>query len=60
MANETPVTVVEGPKGKAEVYEIWPPGTSVKYEVRFGKELSTYDSLGEAYIEAGVKAGKAT
>jgi|SwirhirootsSR3_FD_contig_31_13174356_length_410_multi_3_in_0_out_0_1 hypothetical protein len=65
MTNETShtapdilVEVVEGPNGNAEIHEIQESLTSIVYEVRFGGESERYDSIGEAYIEAGEKAGK--
>ena len=60
MANETPVTVVEGPKGKAEIFELWSPGKAMEYQVRFGGRTETYKSLGEAYITAGERTGTKT
>ena len=60
MASETPVTVVEGPNGKAEIYELWSPGKAMEYQVKFGSATETYKSLGEAYIEAGAKTGTKT
>ncbi len=60
MANETPVTVVEGPKGKAEIYELWSPGKAMEYQIKFGSQTVTYKSLGEAYIEAGELTGTKT
>jgi len=60
MASETPVTIVEGPKGKAEIYELWSPGKAMEYQIRFNGQTETYKSLGEAYIEAGAKAGTKT
>ena len=50
--------VVEGPQGRAEVYEVQESRSSIIYEVRFGGETQRFDSIGEAYIEAGMKAGK--
>ena len=60
MANQTAVTVVEGPKGTAEIYELWSPGKAMEYEVRFQGKTVTYKSLGEAYIEAGELTGTKT
>ena len=60
MASETPVTVVEGPNGKAEIYELWSPGKAMEYQVKFGSTSETYKSLGEAYITAGEKTGTKT
>jgi hypothetical protein len=60
MTNQTAVTVVEGPKGKAEIFELWSPGKAMEYEVHFNGQVQTYKSLGEAYIEAGEKTGTKT
>jgi hypothetical protein len=60
MASETPVTVVEGPNGKAEIFELWAPGKAMEYQVKFGNTSETYKSLGEAYITAGEKTGTKT
>jgi hypothetical protein len=60
MSNQTAVTVVEGPNGKAEIFELWSPGKAMEYEVHFNGQVLTYKSLGEAYIEAGEKTGTKT
>jgi len=60
MASQTAVTVVEGPKGKAEIFELWSPGRAMEYEVLFQGQKQTYKSLGEAYIEAGEMVGTKT
>ncbi len=64
MADETLVTAVEGPHGKAEIYEIPQQfaggGQRFEYEVRFNNAKEMYKSLGEAYITAGEKAGVKT
>ena len=60
MVSETPVAVVEGPKGKAEIYEIYNSGRPLEYEVRFQGQAVVYMTLGEAYIEAGEKTGTDT
>lgn len=58
------VTTVEGPKGKAEIYEIVQPvesgGQRFEYEVRYNGETQTCKALGEAYIVAGELAGTPT
>ena len=58
------VTTVEGPKGKAEIYEVSKPepsgGQRFSYIVKFGSESEEIPSLGEAYITAGEKAGVKT
>lgn len=57
-SKDTLVEVVEGPNGRSEVYEIQESLSSIVYEVRFGDQAERYDSIGEAYIEAGLKSGK--
>ncbi|MSQ09858.1 MAG: hypothetical protein EXR52_02470 [Dehalococcoidia bacterium] len=64
MAEDTMVTAVDGPNGKAEIFEV-PQlfaggGQRFEYEVRFKGVKETYKSLGEAYITAGEKAGVKT
>ena len=59
MSNEESVAVIEGPKGKAEIFEIFTSG-KLEYEVRFGGQAQKFKNLGEAYVEAGEKAGKKT
>jgi hypothetical protein len=58
------VTTVEGPKGKAEIYEVVQPvesgGQRFEYEVRYNGETQTCKALGEAYIVAGELAGTPT
>ncbi|HEX5370841.1 MAG TPA: hypothetical protein VFY10_15645 [Dehalococcoidia bacterium] len=60
MTTEAPVAVVEGPKGKAEIYEIFGDGRNLEYKVVCGSRTDTYKSLGEAYIEAGELVGTKT
>ena len=60
MTSQAPVTVVDGPNGKAEVFEKPAGSGSMEYEVRFGGKSETYKSLGEAYITAGERAGVKT
>jgi hypothetical protein len=57
MTTDAPVAVVEGPKGKAEIYEVMTDARTQVYEVRHNGQTDTYKSLGEAYIEAGEKVG---
>ena len=66
MAEErTHITTIEGPKGKAEVYELsdTPTGTvtsgvaSSTYEIVFGNERQITLTLGEASIVAHELAG---
>ena len=57
--SEEVVAVIEGPNGTARIFEIM-NGRRVEYEVRFDHQSMKCESLGEAYIEAGLKAGKKT
>ena len=59
MADEESVAIIEGPKGKAEIFEIFASGKLV-YEVRYEGQAQQFKNLGEAYVEAGQKAGKKT
>ena len=59
MADE-PVAVVEGPKGKAEIYEVVGSNKITEYQIKMGSQTESYKSLGEAYIEAGEMAGTKT
>jgi hypothetical protein len=56
----TKVETVVGPNGEAEIYEVFESNQALQYSVVFNGQTETYRSLGEAYIEAGVKAGKPT
>ena len=60
MATAAPVTVVEGPNGKVEVFEVKAPDGQPAYEVRFKGKRETYMAIGEAYVIAGEKAGVKT
>jgi hypothetical protein len=60
MAEEMSLAVVEGPKGKAEIFEVADAGKAPEYQVRVGGQTHVYKSLGEAYIEAGEKVGTKT
>lgn len=59
MADEQ-VAVVEGPKGKAEIIEVWTDGRLIEYQVRFKGKSESCSNIGEAYIEAGEKVGTKT
>ncbi|HLF76120.1 MAG TPA: hypothetical protein VJB57_01395 [Dehalococcoidia bacterium] len=60
MAEETSLVVVEGPKGKAEIFEVAESNQAPVYQVRISGQKYEFKSLGEAYIEAGEKAGTKT
>ena len=55
-----PVAVVDGPNGKAEIFEIYTEGRNMEYKIVFNGQAETFPSLGEAYIEAGNRAGTKT
>lgn len=57
MAEEEQIAVLEGPKGKAEIIEVWDGGRLVGFEVRSGGNAVSCSNIGEAYIEAGEQAG---
>lgn len=56
----TCIEVVEGPNGAAEIYETFESNQALQYSVVFQGKTETFRSLGEAYIEAGVKSGRPT
>jgi hypothetical protein len=58
--SEESVAVVEGPRGSAEIFEIWDGGRLIEYRVRFADQVQTYENIGEAYIAAGEKVGRQT
>ena len=61
---ETLVTDIEGPSGKAALYEVTttlPNGVmGTEYEVRCGNRVERFPSMGEAYIVAQELAGAET
>ena len=62
--SEELVSSVEGPKGKADIYEIAKQvsggGQQVEYEIRFQGTVQVCKALGEAYITAGELSGTPT
>ncbi len=53
------VTTVEGPKGSADVVEVFKDGTNQpEYQVHFNGKIDTYVTEGEASIEALASVGK--
>ena len=54
------VAVIEGPNGKAEIFELWSAGRLQEYQVRFKGRTEKCVNIGEAYIAAGEKAGVKT
>ena len=59
-SERTRVEVVEGPNGTAEIFEDFVSNQAMQYTVLFNGQTETFMSLGEAYIEAGLKAGRRT
>ncbi len=59
-AADEPVAVITGPKGDAEIFEIWSSGRLLEYQLRFNGRTETFPNIGEAYIAAGEKTGTKT
>jgi hypothetical protein len=57
MAEEEQIAVLDGPKGKAEIIEVWNEGRLEGFEVRSAGNAVKCSNIGEAYIEAGEQAG---
>ena len=56
---ESIVTTVEGPRGKAEIVEVFKDGSNQpEYQVRFGGKSFPYNSEGEASIDASEMVGR--
>ena len=52
------VTTVEGPKGSADVVEVFKDGSNQpSYQVHFNGKIDTYVTEGEASIEAMASVG---
>ena len=63
MAEESVFATVEGPNGRAEIVEVVDEAADLlapEYRVRFNDTSTTYKTLGEAYIEAGLAVGNPT
>lgn len=59
--SRTLLHTIEGPKGKAALFEVISAGQAQpKYEVDFGGTTTSFSSMGEAYIEAGNLSGTPT
>jgi hypothetical protein len=56
--NDILVEVIEGPNGRAELHEVQESPSLIVYEVLFEGSSERFESIGEAYIEAGLKVGK--
>ena len=59
-ADNEPVAVITGPKGDAEIFEVWSGGRLGEYQVRFNGQIERFPNIGEAYIAAGEKTGTKT
>lgn len=58
MPDATPIAVIEGPKGKAEIYEfVSAAAQAIEYQVKFNEDTQTFNNLGEAYLTADELAG---
>ena len=57
----TKVEVISGPNGDAEIYELYESNEPLLYNIHFkGEESEVFLTLGEAYLEAGKRAGVKT
>jgi hypothetical protein len=57
ITGDSPVAVIEGPKGKAEIFE-YLTSHIIEYKVKFENQTKTFNNLGEAYLEAEDLSGK--
>jgi hypothetical protein len=61
MPEATKVEVIAGPKGDAEIYELYEANQPLQFQIHFkGDKSEVFMTLGEAYLEAGKKAGVKT
>ena len=61
MPEATKVELIAGPNGNAEIYEIYEANQPLQYQIHFkGDQSAVFMTLGEAYLEAGRKAGVKT
>jgi hypothetical protein len=51
-----PFVVVEGPRGKAEIYELGGDRSS-RFSIKFGGQTQTQDNIEDAYASAGKLVG---
>ena len=62
--SETLVAAVDGPLGKAEIYEVTNTREggilAIEYEVRTAAEVQKFPALGAAYLVAGELTGSKT
>jgi hypothetical protein len=59
LIDDTPVAVIEGANGTAEIYEKI-VNTIIEYTVKFKDQTKVFNNLGEAYLEAGELSGSPT
>ena len=59
MTTQEPVAVIEGPKGKAQIFE-YLVGNIIECQVKFSDQAKTFNNLGEAYLTAGELTGTQT
>jgi hypothetical protein len=55
-----PVAVIKGPKGHAQILEVWSGGRIGEYQVLYDGQVERFPNIGEAYIAAGEKTGTKT
>ncbi len=61
MAESTKIEVITGPAGDAEIYELYEANQPLQYNIHFkGDQSEVFMTLGEAYLEAGKRAGVKT
>lgn len=57
----TKVEVISGPNGDAEIFELYESNQPLQYNIQFkGERSEVFMTLGEAYLEAGKRAGVKT
>jgi hypothetical protein len=52
-----PIVIVEGPRGKAEIFEVLSEPGAPQYRVKFHDESETRSSMEDAYVTAGQLVG---
>jgi len=57
----TKIENITGPNGDAEIYELYEANQPLQYNIQFkGERSEVFMTLGEAYLEAGKRAGVRT
>ncbi len=57
----TKIENITGPNGDVEIYELYEANQPLQYNIHFkGEESTVFMTLGEAYLEAGKRAGVKT